>query len=321
MKTVDIVLATYKPNKIYFEKLLKSLNDQTYPKINLIVRDDSEDNNEFERIQILINKNITNFNYKIFKNDKNLGSNKTFEELTKDASADYIAYCDQDDIWEKEKIKKLVKFIEKDNVVLSYSDLSIIDEEDILTANSFKDIHKRLKHLEGDNLFHFFLRRNSVTGCTMLIKSEIAKDAIPFCIDYYVHDHWLALYASSVGRISYVPEPLIRYRIHAGNQIGASMLSDIESKDDYYRKKLLREREKFNYLLSNYKFDQNCREFIKNVLSWTEERIGFFEKRNINSSISMIRKIKDDYQLILFEMAINYLPNTVSRKVISKVKK
>ena len=321
MKTVNIVLATYKPNIIFFEKLLKSLNDQTYKKIKLIVRDDSDDNEEFEKIRVLINEIIIAFDFEIFKNDKNLGSNKTFEELTKDANAEYIAYCDQDDIWEKEKITKLVYAIESGDAVLSYSDLSIIDEKDKLTANSFKDIHKRLKHLEGHNLFQYFLRRNSVTGCTMLIKSEIAKKAIPFCNDYYVHDHWLALFASSLGTIVYVPEPLIMYRIHGENQIGVSMLSSIECKEDYYRKKLLKEKVKYNYLLGNYKFEADCRELIKKTLCWTEERIHFFENKNINTSISMVKKIKDDYQLILLEIAINYLPNSLSRRVISKLKK
>jgi glycosyltransferase involved in cell wall biosynthesis len=321
MKSVDIVLATYKPNKVYLQKLLKSLNDQTYSKINLIVRDDSEDNKEFEKIKALTSKSITAFDYEIFKNNKNLGSNKTFEELTKDASADYIAYCDQDDIWEKEKIAKLVDVIERENAILAYSDLSVIDGNDNQTANSFKDIHKRLKHVEGDNLFEYFLRRNSVTGCTMLIKSEIAKNAIPFCNDFYVHDHWLTLFASSSGKIAYVSEPLIRYRIHGGNQIGASMLSGIECKEDYYTKKLLKEKDKYKCLLDNYKFDDNNKALIKKILRWTEERTSFFEKRSISSTISMIKKIKDDYQLIVLEMAISFLPNEFSKKIICKIKK
>lgn len=321
MKNVDIVLATYRPNTTYLEKLLISLNNQAYPNINLIVRDDSGDIKEYDKVKTLISKNITAFDYKIYQNDKNLGSNRTFEELTKDSNADYIAYCDQDDIWEKEKIIRLVEEMERKNAILSYSDLSIIDEKDNLIADSFKDIHKRLKHVEGDNLFKYFLRRNSITGCTMLIKSEIAKEAIPFCSDFYVHDHWLALFASSIGNIAYVPEPLIRYRIHKGNQIGASMLSGIETRDDYYRKKLLKEREKFNYLLLNYKFNQANKKSIKNIIQWTEERIDFFEKKNLSNSLSMIRKIKDDYQLILLEIALNYLPHEVNKKIINKVKK
>jgi glycosyltransferase involved in cell wall biosynthesis len=321
MQQVDILLATYKPNSVYFRKLLGSLNDQTYSSLKLIVRDDSGDEESFLKVKYDVEQYITAFDFEIYKNEENIGSNKTFEQLTIDADGQYLAYCDQDDIWEKEKISSLVDVIERENGVLCYSDLSIIDKDDNKVANSFKDIHKRLQHVAGNNLFKYFLRRNSVTGCAMLIKSKVAKDALPFFTGYYVHDHWLALFASSVGRISYVPEPLIRYRIHGENQIGASMLNGIESRDDYYRKKLLKERDKFKYLLTNYNFNDDCEEAIKSIFHWTEERISFFERKNVVNTISMIKKIKDDYQLILLEMAINYLPSMVGKKIISKVKK
>lgn len=321
MKTVDIVLATYKPNKTYLIKQLKSLNDQTYPYINLIIRDDSDDNKEFETIKSLVRENITNFSYQILKNTKNFGSNRTFELLTIDSTANYIAYCDQDDIWEKEKIEKLVETVERKNALLAYSDLTIIDENDKLIAKSFKNLNKRLKHLYGENLFKYFLRRNSVTGCTMLIKSQIAKSAMPFCSDFYIHDHWLTLFASSIGKIAYIPEPLVKYRIHGGNQIGASRLRNIECVEDYYTKKLLRERERYKCILDNYKFDEDKKTIINEVLCWTEKRISFFEERNINTTISMIKNIKEDPQLILLEMAICLLPKDISKKIIKKIKK
>ena len=321
MKSVDILLATYKPNMVYFEKLLSSLNMQSYSNINLIVRDDSDDEKVYDTIAALVDKSITAFSYQIIKNDKNIGSNKTFEQLTKDASAEYIAFCDQDDIWEKEKIEKLVNVIKKEDAVLSYSDLSIIDENDILIANSFKDIHKRLKHLDGNNLFDFFLRRNSVTGCTMLIKSVVAKAAIALCNEFYTHDQWLTLYASSIGKIAYTSEPLIRYRIHGENQIGATMLTGIESREDYIEKKLMKERDKYIILIKCYNFNDNHTNAIKNVLSWTEERINFFEKKSFRNTISMLKKIRDDYQLILLEIAINLAPNMVGKKIIEKIKK
>lgn len=320
MRTVDVVLATYRPNMVYFEKLLYSLNNQTYPNIKLLVRDDSDDKISFNEISKLINKIITSFSFTIVRNDKNLGSNITFEKLTRDATGNYIAFCDQDDIWEKEKIEKLVSVMETENAVLSYSDLSIIDEKDSLRANSFKDIHKRLEHVKGDNLFEFFLRRNSVTGCTMLIKSEVAKDAIPFCNKYYVHDHWLTLYASAIGRISYIEEPLVRYRIHGGNQIGASMLNGIENRKDYYEKKLLKERKKYLVLLEDYNFNKNQIISIQKMLKWTEKRILFFEEKGIRNTISTLKNISEDYQLVLLEFLINLAPRKISGALLKKIK-
>lgn len=320
MKIVNIVLATYNPNMDYFVKLLCSLNTQTYSNLHLIVRDDGSNEVAFNSISNIIEKTITNFRYTIYKNTNNLGSNKTFELLTDDADGDYLAYCDQDDIWEKDKISKLVKCLENERAFLCYSDLSVIDENDKLIANSFKYIHKRLRHLQGDGLFGYFLRRNSVTGCTMLIKTAVAKRAIPFCHEFYVHDHWLTLYASSKGKVAYVKEPLIRYRIHGNNQIGASMLYGINSRVDYYNKKLLKEKEKYEYLLKHYIFNEEQNKSIYKILKWTETRILFFENRSLKNTLAVIKRIRDDYQLVGLELIINLAPSKVVRLLLRKIK-
>ena len=51
----------------------------------------------------------------------------------------------------------------------------------------------------------------------MLVRAEAAKAAVPFC-PYLVHDQYLALWCAEKGRIESVARPLIRYRIHGGNQ-------------------------------------------------------------------------------------------------------
>jgi hypothetical protein len=320
-KKVNILLATFKPNFIFFKKLLQSLNQQTYSNITLTIRDDSDDIKFHQEIYHHVRENITSFEYKIYKNDVNLGSNKTFELLTNDADGEYIAYCDQDDIWENTKIKKLVETIENEDAVICYSDLSIIDKDDVIHAKSFKDIQKRLKHLHGTNLFDYFLRRNSITGCTMLIRSDVAKKAIPFCHKYYVHDHWLALFASTQGRVAYIREPLIRYRIHDNNQIGVSLLKGIKSIEDYLEKKLLNERKKYEYLLYNYEFNNSHREQIRKTKNWTEQRINFFRKLNLKNTFSMIKGLRVDWQLVLFEVIINFIPRRIVKgifRIISK---
>lgn len=320
MKRVDIILATYRPSVDYFIKLLISLNNQTYSNINIVVRDDSAFKDQYKLVVELLQTYVTKIKYTVYKNDYNIGSNLTFEQLTKDSTGDYIAYCDQDDIWDYQKIEKLVQNIEIENNVLSYSDLSIIDKNDKLLANSFKDIHCRLNHLKGSQLFKYFLRRNCVTGCTMLIKSSVAKNAIPFS-KYYVHDHWLALFASSVGQIGYIPEPLVLYRLHGDNQIGAKMLVEVKNKSDYYDKKLLYEKKRLLDLLKNDRFDDKYNIIIIKVLEWTEERIDFFENISFLNLMQMIKKIPGDYQLILFEILLNCLNLRQSEYLLKFIKK
>ena len=112
---VSILLAAYKPNYDWFKEQLISLNNQTYDNIELIIYDDCPDEPISEEF---VSKYITNFNYKIIRGKINKGSNKAFEELTKIAEGIYFAYCDQDDIWEADKIELLINKIEKDKSVL-----------------------------------------------------------------------------------------------------------------------------------------------------------------------------------------------------------
>ncbi|MDN3019196.1 glycosyltransferase [Paenibacillus sp. BSR1-1] len=319
-RLVSIVMATYKPNKNFLEAQLISINNQDYPNIEVLIRDDSADSVSYQLVCSLARNLLTDKSFSIEQNENNLGSNKTFEILTQSVNGDYIAYCDQDDVWEENKISILVNKLESENSVLCYSDLSIIDSRGNHIANSFKDINKRLKHVYGDNLFSFFLRRNSVTGCTMLIKAEIAKKSIPFCHEFYVHDHWLALCASSQGKISYVNEPLVKYRIHENNQIGASILKDIHTKSDYVNKKLVVETRKYNYLLTYYEFVFFKRKQIEELRDWSQNRMRLFNEISISNVFLFLKGFRIDYQLTIFEAIIKFLPEKVISLIFNRIK-
>ena len=70
---------------------------------------------------------ITSFPYSITRNEENLGSNGTFERLTREAEGDLFAYCDQDDIWLPEKLTVLQKAMEREQALVVCSDMYIID--------------------------------------------------------------------------------------------------------------------------------------------------------------------------------------------------
>ncbi|HPJ03116.1 MAG TPA: glycosyltransferase [Candidatus Limiplasma sp.] len=316
MTDVEVLLATYKPNMVFFHKLLRSVDSQTYPNITLSVVDDSADEDTYNAIAEAILTEIKSIPVRISKNEKNLGSNLTFERLTREAEGTYLAYCDQDDIWEADKIEKLVEKLEEEKAALCYSDLLVINETDKKTADSFTAINKRVRHVAGEGLFGRFLRRNSVTGCTMLIRGDVAKQALPFCNEYYVHDHWLALVAASAGRIAYVPKPLVRYRIHGGNQIGNQKLAGISDRQSYLSVKLNKEVEKFEYLLAHKQFSEDNRAIIRQTLTWVNVRKRFFEQRSLRNTIHMLGALPQDLQLILLELIVAFAPASVGRAII-----
>lgn len=300
---VSIVLATYFPSEIFLIKQLTSLEHQTYENIEVLICDDSADDVQFFKIQDLAQRCITKFSVTLLRNKMNIGSNKTFERLTKEAKGDFICYCDQDDIWLPEKVETLLRLAIDNDSKLVYSDLSLINENDLMIHRSFKKSNFRLKHVYGENTFSHLVSRNSVSGCAMLIDSEIAKASIPFPEKrIYVHDHWLAICAAVKGKIAYSRKPLVLYRIHAGNQIGESRLKSIHNLNDYIKARLLDQIDRIDYLEKKLSLSKNNQILAKQFSSLIQSRLHLLKNKKM--TVTFLKTFKSDPVLFLFEVAI-----------------
>jgi glycosyltransferase involved in cell wall biosynthesis len=318
---VSIVVATYFPRKDFFEKQLRSLNAQTYENIEIIICDDSGNEEEYKKVKQLAEKVIYRFPCKIIRNEKNVGSNKTFDRLTREANGDYICYCDQDDIWLSEKVERLVNYITEHNCTLVYSDLSLIDEKDHIIHKSFKKSNFRLKHVHGTNTFSFLINRNSVTGCAMLIRADIAKGALPFPdYDEFVHDHWLAIHASVKGSLGYIKEPLVLYRIHSGNQIGNKRLVNIYTLSDYVYWRIEKQIDKYKILIDKLKLSHIQRKIVEKQIRLTKARLKLHQRFTLRNLYNVIPLFYQDAILFVFEILLFSIPDKYSRKVIELLK-
>jgi glycosyltransferase involved in cell wall biosynthesis len=161
---VTIVMAVCNPRMDWFKEQLVSLNNQSYENLELLAIDDCSSEISFDEISETIKACITNIPYKLSRNSENLGSTKTFEKLTALAGGDYIAYCDQDDIWYSDKIETLLGCFINENVNLAFSDVQIIDESGIITADSITEFRTRHKLYEGRGLSGKLIIQNFVNG-------------------------------------------------------------------------------------------------------------------------------------------------------------
>jgi glycosyltransferase involved in cell wall biosynthesis len=299
---VSILLAIYDANYSWLKEQLISLNSQSYSNLELIIYDDCPEKPLEEEV---IEKYIDSFSYKIIRGKQNLGSNAAFEKLTTVGNGQYFAYCDQDDIWESNKIEILFDEINKKDSVLAYSDMSVIDENGITTDDSLLGAKPRIKYIQGEKLFSKFFFKNCISGCCMLVKRDIAKRAVPFS-KVTIHDQWICIISSIYGTISYIDKPLVRYRIHGSNQTGS--LKGIYSKDDYYNMRInilqerLKEVKKIGINIKLDEVENFCNARIKKKLS------SIFKYRYLNP--------KEAY----FEILMKYMPNFLFRLIIAKLK-
>ncbi|MBN1075628.1 glycosyltransferase [Clostridium botulinum] len=299
---VSILLAVYKPNQNWLIEQLVSLNNQTYDNLELLIYDDCP---EFPIDEWLFKNYITNFKYEIIRGKINRGSNKAFEELTKIGNGEYFAYCDQDDIWENNKIKILLEEIQKYDGTIAYSDMCIIDKNSNKVADSLKIARPRLNYIYGEKLYSKIFFSNCIAGCSMLAKRNIAQKAIPFS-KVTIHDQWISIIGSFYGKIIFMDKPLVSYRIHDNNQTG--ILTDINTKVDYYNKRVIP--------LKTRLYD--LKKYIKQV---ELNEVSNFCYARINKDIINIFKYrylskKEAY----FEVIIKYIPNWLFRIIIEKLK-
>lgn len=237
-KTVAILLAVYRPRQDWLIELLDSLNRQTYPALTLYVRDDASEDGSTEGLGELLRTHITAFPFVLNRNDRNLGSNGTFEALIRDCREDCVAFCDQDDVWLPCRVENSVRLLEESPLrpVLVCSEVSVIDGNGKQIADTMNRHRRRHVFLRGEGLAPELIHRNFAMGCTMLLPRERALSYLPFP-QSVVHDHYLAFRAALDGAIDYLPEPQILYRVYGGNQTG--VMSGVRTKEDYLQKRIL----------------------------------------------------------------------------------
>lgn len=321
---VYVLLATYNPDLTWLKEQLNSIDNQTYKNIELIVCDDCSYSISNEQLNYLIKLQITKFPFAFISNNINLGSNKTFERLTQEAGKKscnmnekaYFAYCDQDDIWEPQKIELLINGIIQNNAVLAYSDMSIIDGEGKHVSDSITNIRKRFDYFEGNELWRKILIRNFISGCCMIVRSDIALAAVPFEADMQ-HDRWISVIASAKGYIAYVNKALIRYRQHGKNQTG--VLKDITDKKSYIQIRIKDHMRILENIKARADINGEMAQFLSQYIEQMKIRCKYAEGEGRNF-FKMLSYIKFNRATIIFEIIAMRLPEKMFIKALNIIK-
>ena len=266
---ISILMAVYEPRLDWLREQLESLERQTYPNLMLYVRDDCSPTVPFEEIQSLVGECIRSFPWEAQRNEENLGSNGTFELLTREAEGEYFAYCDQDDVWLPEKLTVLQEALEREKALLVCSDMFVIDGDGRKTAKSITKVRRRHRFVSGTGLVNELLARNFVAGCAMLVRGKSAKKAVPFCPNM-VHDHYIALCCAAEGSIQCLDKQLIYYRIHGKNQTG--VLAGVKDKESYYKLRILEMQNRFQWLKEHWLYRRNFQKELEQCEKWIQAR-------------------------------------------------
>ena len=169
---IDIILPNYNSSQFILDTI-KSISNQTYKNWKLIIVDDFSD----KKTRSLLKKISRNKNIKVYFMKKNRGAGFCRNFAIKKSNASYLAFIDSDDIWKKDKLKNQIKFIQKNNLLFSYTNYE-----------TFGLKKRKVKNPSKINYLSF-LRNTSIATSTMMVKrSLIGKTKFTdtkICEDYY----------------------------------------------------------------------------------------------------------------------------------------
>ena len=151
-----------------------------------------------------------------------LGPAANFNRVLAASDAPWTALCDQDDLWETNRLATLAAVADRQDAsvpTLIVHDLALIDAAGAPIAPSYWS-WQAYDPQRGSNL-RTLLVMNSFPGCAMIANRALLDRALPIPADAVMHDWWLALVAAACGQIVVVPQALVRYRQHGENVMGA----------------------------------------------------------------------------------------------------
>lgn len=212
---VAICMATYNPPLALFKAQIASLRAQTHANWVCIIMDDYTEREQYDRICYLV-KNDSRFH--IFQNRRRQNFYRNFQEGLRriPPDTDFIALCDQDDVWNPEKLQTLLAAFDNDTQLV-YSDARVVDETGGVRSDTFWTLRRN-----NFSDLSTLMVANTITGAASMIRASLLMEILPFPepIGPAFHDHWIGLVALMKGRIGYINRPLYDYIQHAEGVIG-----------------------------------------------------------------------------------------------------
>lgn len=222
-----IVMSTYN-GKAYLQEQLESVLRQTVSDFLLLIRDDGSSDGTGDLL-----REISDPRVRLILGE-NLGPAGSFFALldaARQENADFVFFCDQDDVWMPDKLERLLAEMGKcpTGPALVFSDFAMIDGSGSVTGDSYTAMAQLRIPADG-NFFPKLLAQPYVFGCASVLNRELlelVKDP-PAGIEMY--DCWIALVASLLGTVRYLPQSTIYHRFHSSNATGRSGMNSLAAR-------------------------------------------------------------------------------------------
>lgn len=237
---ISIVTATFNSSP-FIAKLAECIFNQTYENWEWLIVDDCSTDKTVDYLRVI---EVNDPRIKVFENSINSGAAVSRNVALKNASGEYIAFVDSDDLWVKEKLEKQLSFMRENRLMFSFTAYSLINE-----AGESSLVNIDLNNKKSVFSYDDMLCKKATLGCsTVMIRRDIINDLqMPLLRTGQDYAFWLKILKEN--NFAYLlKESLTQYRIVANS------ISRNKYKKAVRQWQIYREVEKLGLIKSAYCF-------------------------------------------------------------------
>ncbi len=219
---LSVVLCTYNGAE-HLPSLLGSLAGQRRPPDELVVSDDGSMDATAALVASFAKR--APFPVRWLQQERQLGPAANFVAAAQHARGEWIAFCDQDDVWQPEKLDCALALAQQgDHVSAVFCNARLVDvNSNPLGRTLWQQVAFTTREQEVVSAgapWHVLVRHPVVSGAGLVIHARVRDHLAPVA-DQWLHDAWAALIAAASGPVVAIAAPLFDYRQHEANVVGA----------------------------------------------------------------------------------------------------
>lgn len=203
----------------YLRGCIRSVLDQSYPKLELIIADDASTDATLEIIRSFDDPRLR---YTTRTQRRHIPY--TFNEALSQARGDYIAHIDHDDEWRPDKLERQLAYLNAHpEVGVCFSQVDLIDGTGAVVNGDYPGLYQMFStsfDTREDWVRQLFFRGNCLCNSSFLARRAVMEAQNLFCRQSQDYELWCRLIPKTLFHV--LPEPLVRYRWSGSNASAAN---------------------------------------------------------------------------------------------------
>jgi len=289
----SVVVCTYNGADTIVEQL-QSIKDQTQAVDEVVVCDDRSTDNTVEVVRKYIQEQGLQ-NWNVYINDENLGYGLNFFNGVEKTNGDYIFFCDQDDIWVRDRVEKMTDLMEKSSeILLLGSEFEpFVVSDDALTVPAWE-----LKTFKNDgSLEHLAFNPHNIfigcQGCTMCVRRSFWNSILPYYFKGWAHDEFVWKMALAADGLYFYHYTSLKRRVHSDN-VSLHKMRDLQKRIGFLESLKKSHETTLRYVRDNSKNAYQIKLLKKNIKA-TDMRIELMSNRKYLNVFPLSFHYRDCY--------------------------